>query len=152
MMNAAFLVLAALTVVHYRVVGVAGWDWLGVLLLVVAAVPAALTVRVFELRFKMAAAEHAMILHDLPARRKRELVAYGVLAAGAIVWQSALVLGAMWGVWLRDFFTYYHDRPERMRHLYAVTLTADELRSFPLPWLWPVPSLVYAAIRAAIGT
>jgi hypothetical protein len=46
--------------------------------------------------------------------RLARLRCLGATVPTAIVWP-------LWGVWLYDFITYYHDRPERIRHLYAVT-------------------------------
>jgi hypothetical protein len=58
-----------------------------------------------------------------------------------------LLTWALWGIWLYDFVTYYHDRPERIRHLYSVTKTLDELREFRVPWAWTLPALVWEVAK-----
>lgn len=143
-MNAAFVVIALLNAVQLRFVGVAGWDWLRVLLLVIAAVPAGVAVKVFELRFKMAREERRRALRELPAAK---FLVYAALASVVFALDAPLVTWALLGVWLYDFVTYYHDRPERMRHLYAVTKTLDELRDFRAPWAWPLPALAVELAR-----
>lgn len=149
-MNAAFvaILLANVAQLHWR--GVHGWTWLSVLLLIVAAVPLGLTVKMFELRFKMADDERRLVLGELPKRRKIEFATYSALATVAFALQPDLLSWALWGLWLYDFATYYHDRPERMRHLYAVTKILDELRKFPAPWAWALPSLAWQVLRMTI--
>jgi len=87
------------------------------------------------------------VLRELPARRKMELAVYGLLASVVFVQQSRSIIWPLWGVWLYDFITYYHDRPERIRHLYTVTAIMDELRQFPAPWLWTLPALTWEIFR-----
>ena len=136
-MNLAFVVIVVLNAAQLRYVGA---DWRRVLLLIIAAVPAGLAVKVFELRFKMAREERRQVLRELPAAK---FFAYATLAVVVFALDAALVTWALVGVWGYDFVTYYHDRPERMRHLYAVTKTLDELRDFPAPWAWTLPALVW---------
>jgi hypothetical protein len=114
--------------------------WPSVLLLLIAAMPAAMAVRVFELRFKMAREERRQLLRELPARK---WLAYAAVVAPVFVLDALWLSWALAGIWLYDFATYYHDRPERMRHLYAVTKTLDELRDFPAPWAWALPALAW---------
>jgi hypothetical protein len=76
--------------------------------------------------------------------------AHAVVAISAFAMGWKVVTWALWGIWLYDFVTYYHDRPERMRHLYAVTKTLDELRDFPAPWAWAIPALICEIIRRTI--
>jgi hypothetical protein len=121
--------------------------FLGALLLIVAGIPLGLAIKIFELRFKMAAAECRTVLRELPTRRKTDLILYGVLASVAFALQPDNILWPIWGAWLYDFVTYYHDRPERIRHLYTVTKILDELRRFPMPWLWPLPALAWEFFR-----
>jgi len=150
-MNVAFVVIALLSFAQLRWIGVHGWDSLGVVLLIVAAMPLGLNVKVFELRFKMAPAERQLVLQELPTRRKIDFVIYGALVVVVFALQSPLVTWGLWGIWLYDFVTYYHDRPERLRHLYAVTKTLDELRDFRAPWAWVLPSLAWGIIRTITG-
>ncbi len=147
LMNGAFVAILLLNLAQLRWIGVCGWDWLRVLFLIVAAAPLGLTVKVFELRFKMAAEERRRVLRELPQRRKIEFAAYGLLATVVFALESPLVTWALWGIWLYDFVTYYHDRPERIRHLYSVTKTLDELRDFRAPWAWTLPVLVWEVAR-----
>ena len=150
-MNVAFVVLALLNLAQLHWIGVHGWNWLGVALLIVAAMPLGLVVKVFELRFKMAATERRLVLHELPTRRKIDFAIYGALVLVIFTWQPRLLTWGLWGVWLYDFVTYYHDRPERLRHLYAVTKTLDELRDFRAPWVWALPALAWEIIRTTTG-
>ena len=146
-MNAAFVVILAATVAQFHWIGMPGWDWLGAVLLIIAAAPLGLAVKIFELRFKMATAERRLVLRELPTRRKIEFAIYGVLVTFVIAAQLFSLAWTLWGVWLYDFVTYYHDRPERMRHLYAVTKTLDELRDFRAPWAWALPALAWEILR-----
>ena len=147
LMNAAFVVILAATLAQFHWVSLHGWDWLNAVLLIVAGAPLGLGVKVFELRFKMAAAERRRVLRELPMRRKIEFTIYGALAILLLMSRPFAFTWELWGVWLYDFVTYYHDRPERMRHLYAVTKTLDELRSFRAPWAWALPALVWELVR-----
>jgi hypothetical protein len=147
LMNIAFVVIVLLNFAQLRYVGVAGWDWLNVLLLIVAGVPLGLAVKVFELRFKMAGEERRRVLRELPVRKKIEFAAYSALVTVVFALQPLFFTWMFLGVWLYDFITYYHDRPERMRHLYAVTKTLDELRDFRAPWAWALPALVWEICR-----
>jgi hypothetical protein len=146
-MNVAFVALLLASAGQWRWVGVHGWDWLGVLVSMIAAIPLGLGVKVFELRFKMSPAERRLVLNEIPARRNVEFVIYSVLATIAFALLPQMLPGSLWGIWLYDFVTYYHDRPERIRHLYAVTKTLDELREFPAPWAWTLPALAWETIR-----
>jgi hypothetical protein len=145
-MNVAFVVIALLNTAQLRFVGVHGWRWLSVALLIVAAVPTALGVKMFELRFKMSNEERRRMLSELPAKRKLELVVYAALAIVVFGSNAILLSWALVGSWVYDFVTYYHDRPERMRHVYAVAKTLDELREFPAPWAWALPALAWAVL------
>ena len=132
-MNAAFVVVVVL---NFFVRG----SWVAL----IAAMPAAMAVRAFELRFKMARSEWRQVFGELP---KGKWIVYAVL------FLPVLALNPGWslaGIWLYDFVTYYHDRPERMRHLYAVTKTLDELRDFRAPWAWTLPALAWEIIRRTI--
>ena len=149
-MNVAFVVILSASAAQLRWVGLHGWDWLGTVLSIVAAVPLGLVVKVFELRFKMAAAERRAVLRELPMSTKFGLTVYSILAIIVFIWQPYSCPWALWGIWLYDFITYYHDRPERIRHLYAVTKTLDELRSFRAPWVWVLPALAWELLRRTI--
>ena len=147
LMNVAFVVILLLNLAQLHWIGVRGWDWLSVIFLVIAAAPLGLGVKVFELRFKMATEEQRRVLRELPGRTKIEFIAYAILAVIVFGLESRRLTWALWGVWLYDFVTYYHDRPERIRHLYAVTKTLDELRDFRSAWAWPLPALVWEVVR-----
>jgi len=147
LMNAAFVVMLLATLAQFHSGNPQECTWLGAALLIVAGVPLGLAAKVFELRFKMAAAERQAVLRELSARRKMELLSYGLLACIVFAQQSRSILWPLWGAWLYDFITYYHDRPERIRHLYAVTKIMDELRQFPAPWAWTLPALAWEMFR-----
>lgn len=148
LMNLAGLLILLVVGAHWRVVGVhGGREWLTVFLLAVAALPLALAGRVFELRFKLAAAERRQLLRQLPARCHAAYAVYALLAVAVFLLNAAHLAWTLPGVWLYDFLSYYHDRPERMRHLYAVANTLDDLRRFPRPWAWPIPALVWSIAR-----
>ena len=147
LMNVAFVVILLLNFAQLHWIGVHRWDWLGVFLLILAAAPLGLGVKAFELRFKMAADEHRRVLRELPGRTKIEFVAYAILAVLIFGLESPRLTWGLWGIWLYDFVTYYHDRPERIRHLYAVMKTLDELRDFRAPWAWPLPALAFEVMR-----
>lgn len=147
LMNVAFVTILLLNLAQLHWIGVHGWDWLSVLLLIVAAAPLGLAVNIFELRFKMAAVERRRVLSELPGRTKCGFVAYAILAVMVFGLESLRFTWALWGIWLYDFITYYHDRPERMRHLYSVMKTLDELRDFRAPWAWTLPVLVFEVMR-----
>jgi hypothetical protein len=146
-MNAAFVAIAILIGIVWRTAGIHGWDWLGVGLIVIGAVPAGLGVKVFELRFKMAREERVRILRELPRHKRAGFWLAAALLLGVLALHPVRVTWALLGIWLYDFVTYYHDRPERLRHLYAVTKTLDELRHFPAPWAWPVPAILFEIAR-----
>jgi hypothetical protein len=145
-MNIAFVVIALLNATQLWLLGVHGWDWLSVLLIVVAAVPLGLAAKVFELRFKMSREERTRMLSELPVRKKIQFTIYAALVVSAFAIQVKFLSWALVGAWLYDFVTYYHDRPERMRHVYAVAKTLDELREFPAPWAWALPALAWALL------
>lgn len=147
LMNVAFVVILIATFAQLHWDNPRGPTWFGALLLIAAGVPLGLTVKIFELRFKMAVAERRTVLRELPDRRKMELVVYGLLACLAFAQQPYAIVWPLWGTWLYDFVTYYHDRPERLRHLYAVTKILDELREFPAPWVWTLPALAWEIFR-----
>jgi hypothetical protein len=149
-MNVALLVVIALSLPQFIWIRPRGWDWLGVALLVIAAMPAGLGVKLFELRFKMSRKDRHAVLADVPRRRQVELAVYAVAMLIALALNVARASWALFGVWIYDFVTYYHDRPERMRHLYAVTKTLDELRGLRAPWAWALPALAWELARRFI--
>jgi hypothetical protein len=150
-MNVAFVVILLATVGQWHWVGMHEPDWLGAVLSAVAAAPLGLTVKIFELRFKMAAAERRAVLRELPKGIKTGLMIYSIFAVIVFAWEPSPWPWALWGIWLYDFVTYYHDRPERIRHLYAVTKTLDELRGFRAPWTWVLPALAWELFRRTIS-
>ncbi len=148
LMNLAFVMIVVANIVQWKLVGIHGWrEWLSVLLLAVAALPLALAVKVFELRFKMAAPERQLALRELPAKRQWSFAVQAILCLVVFCLNAPRLSWALLGIWLYDFVTYYHDRPERLRHLYAITKTLDELRRFPAPWVWPLPAVVWALVQ-----
>jgi hypothetical protein len=147
LMNAAFLFILLLMIVQWDIVPIHGRDWISITLLMIAAAPLGLGVKIFELRFKMSKLEQRRLLRELPARTKAALIGYAILAAMVFTMETLHFVWALWGIWLYDFVTYYHDRPERIRHLYSVMKTLDELRDFPAPWAWPLPALLWEVIR-----
>ena len=147
LMNLAFVIILLLNIAQLHWVGVHGWDWLRALFLMIAAVPLGLLVKVVELRFKMATEERRLILRELPWWKKAEFGVYCVLTLVTFALALPLCTWALWGIWLYDFVTYYHDRPERIRHLYAVMKTLDELRAFRAPWAWTLPALAWEIAR-----
>lgn len=149
-MNIAFVVIALLNAGQLHFIGVHGWDWLRVVLLAIAAAPTGLAIKVYELRFKMAQEERAQLLRELPARVEFNFIAYAALVVVVFALNAPQVTWAMVGVWLYDFVTYYHDRPERMRHLYAVTKTLDELREFRAPWAWTLPAIAMEIVSRLV--
>jgi hypothetical protein len=150
-MNMAFVIILLLNLAQLHWIGVHGWNWLGVVLLIAATMPLGLGIKVFELRFKMAASERRLVLRELPTRRKIDFAIYSALVLIVFAMHPRLLTWGLWGVWLYDFVTYYHDRPERLRHLYAVTKTLDELRDFRAPWAWALPALAWGIIRTLTG-
>ena len=147
LMNVAFVVILLLNVVQLHWVGLRGADWLSAFLLILAAVPLGLAVKVFELRFKMTTVERRRVLGELPGRTKIGFITYSTLAFIILGMEPLRLTWAFWGIWLYDFVTYYHDRPERIRHLYSVMKTLDELRDFRAPWAWALPALVWEMFR-----
>lgn len=143
LMNLAFVLVALLAAGDAFLTGLRGADWATAILVAVAAAPLGMAVKIFELRFKMAPEERRQALREIPARKTAEFVLFAALLTGAVALHVRFTPWALLGVWFYDFVTYYHDRPERMRHLYAVTMTLDELRSFPAPWVWPLPALAF---------
>ena len=151
LMNGAFVAMLLLNLAQLHWIGVHGWDWLRVLFLIVAAAPLGLGVKIIELRFKMATEERRRVLRELPRRRRIEFVAYSLLVTIVFAAELLLFTWALWGIWLYDFVTYYHGRPERIRHLYSVTKTLDELRDFRAPWAWTLPVLAWEVVRRLLS-
>lgn len=149
-MNIGFLLILVLGAAEWRWFGIRGWDAVRLVALVLAGVPLSMTVRVFELRFKLAADERQTLLRQLPRRVQWRWVGYALVLLLAVATAGGQLAAVLLGMWGADFVGYYHDRPQRMRHLYAVTATLDDLRDFPAPWAWVVPALVAAGLTAAL--
>ena len=96
---------------------------------------------------KMAAIERRLVLRELPGRQKIQFAIHGGLVIVVFLLQPLSLPWLLWGIWLYDFVTYYRGRPERMRHLYAVTKTVDELRGFRAPWAWALPALAWEVLK-----
>jgi hypothetical protein len=91
------------------------------------------------------------MLGELPRRIKLGFLVYQLLVIPVFALNIERFPWALLGIWLYDFVTYYHDRPERIRHLYAVAKTFDDLRAFRAPWAWALPALILEAMRMAFG-
>src|ERR1035437_8484804 len=78
-MNVAFVVIALLNLAQLHWIGLHGWNWLGVVLLIVAPRPLGLPAKFFERRFKRAGAERGLVLRELPGSRKIDFAMYGAL-------------------------------------------------------------------------
>jgi hypothetical protein len=151
LMNGAFVLVALLITLQLKFTGVHGLDWLRVLLLAVAAAPLAMGVKVFELRFKLADEERRRMLGELPAKTTAGFIVYVLLAAVVFACNVPRLPWALLGLWCYDFVSYYHDRPERIRHLYAAAKILDELRWFRAPWVWTLPSLAFEVIKRVLA-
>jgi hypothetical protein len=151
LMNAAFVLIAALIALQLRFTGVHGLDWLRVVLLAVAAAPLAMGVKVFELRFKLADEERRRMLGELPVKTTAGFAVYVLLVAAVCAGNIPRLPWALLGLWCYDFVSYYHDRPERIRHLYAAAKILDELRGFRAPWAWALPALAFEAVRRTLA-
>jgi len=66
--------------------------WPNVVLLIVAAMPLGLAVKIFELRFKMAAMERQAVLRELPKDTKIGFAAYSALAI-LVIGDAAVLAG-----------------------------------------------------------
>jgi hypothetical protein len=160
LMNLSFLLLLLLLLLDGVLYGLTARKFLWMLAWAIASVPLALGVRVFELRFKMAAQEWTRVLRELLRHATVSLSICVLLGFGVVAVVPTLAtmsggvapihaLDGVWvlfGVWLSDFLTYYRHRPERMRHLYMVTATLDDLRGFRRGMLWPLSALALEAI------
>ena len=146
-MNLALFVILGVSAALSWLVGVQGWDWLTIGLNILAGIPFGVLARILELRFKMSNEERTTALRQLPSRRKASWLAYSILVSVAFALNPGLGTWTLLGAWGCDFVTYYHDRPERMRHLYAIMKTLDELREFPAPWAWVLPALAANFVR-----
>ncbi len=147
-MNVVLVLIIAAAAAQVTITGLAGWRWLLAGLLVIGGTPLAMYPRVFELRFKMSREERRQAVAQLPAPAKTAWVIYAVLVTGLVLVSGDLVVWILPGAWARDFVTYYHDRPQRMRHLYAITATLDDLRSWRRPWTWTLPGWAWVAWSA----
>ena len=87
------------------------------------------------------------MLRELPAKKQVEFLIYAALAISVFALNAPRLSWALGGIWLCDFVTYYHDRPECIRHLYAAAKTLDELRQFRAPWAWALPAMMWALIK-----
>ncbi len=139
-MNRFLLLIILLVTGQVMITGLAGARLGQATLLLVAGVPLAICPRVFELRFKMSLAERRQSLAELPFQAKAAWVIYAAQLTGLVLLAGDLAVWILPAAWCRDFLTYYHDRPQRMRHLYAITATLDELRAWRRPWAWGLPA------------
>jgi len=146
-MNVAFVLIALLTAAQIHWGGMHGLEWLRALLLIATAAPLGVGIKVFELRFKMANAERERMLLELPVRKRAEFLIYALLSIAVFSLNISRLSWTLVGVWGYDFVTYYHDRPERIRHLYAVAKTLDEIRQFRAPWAWALPAVVWEVVK-----
>ena len=135
-LNIAFIVLAAACAMSGA--GVAQ------LLGLIAGLPLGVMIKLAEMRAKVAPAEFKLFFKELPSYRIAEFVAWLGLVGAAIFKQPHALAWLFAGAWLYDFATYYRHRPERLRHLYAVTMAIDYFRGFHAPWAYPLPLLALA--------
>lgn len=142
-MSITFFVLLLVTIAQSVTREIRAEDLLTGLLMFLAGIPMGLGIKTVELRFKMAAAEWRCVLAEIRGYRRVELLATVLLALAATALLPGGAVGLLWGAWAYDFVTYYHDRPQRMRHLYNVVLILEALRTFPSPWLWGVPAFIW---------
>jgi len=151
LMNVAFVLIASLLFLQLKFTGVHGVDWLRAMFLAVAAAPLAMGIKLVELRFKLADEERRRMLGELPAATTAGFAVYVALAAAVCACNVPRLPWAMLGFWCYDFISYYHDRPERIRHLYAAAKILEELRGFRAPWAWTLPSLILEGILRLRG-
>ncbi len=118
------------------------------LLGLVAGLPLGVVVELAEMRAKVAPAEFKLFVKELPGFRIAEFVVWLGLAGACVFKQPLALAWLLAGGWLFDFLTYYRHRPERLRHLYAVTMAIDCFRRFRLPWLYPLPLLAWTVFGA----
>jgi hypothetical protein len=127
-----------------------------------ASIPLAIFPRLVELRFKMSGAELRLVLKEIPIAVRLLFAAFLVLWVACvffhqltphipIVSNRAAVSGisiawALFGVWLADFFTYFRYRHERLRHIYAVAATLEDLRGFKKESLCPLIALALQSL------
>lgn len=135
-MNLAFVVLAAGCAMSGAGVGQ--------LLGLVAGLPLGVAIKLAEMRGKVAPEEFKLFVKELSGYRIAEFVAWLGVAGAAIFKQPLAFAWLLAGAWLYDFVTYYRHRPERLRHLYAVTMAIDHFRGFHVPWAYPLPLLAWA--------
>lgn len=132
-----------------RAVFIAAW--------VIASAPLSLFVRLAELRFKMSREELRQVLREIPSKT------LALIAVFFVAWLAAIVLiqhaprfldlqeiaplagiGFAWallGAWLADFFTYFRYRHERLRHIYMVAATLEDVRGFKKQILFPIAAV-----------
>jgi hypothetical protein len=135
-MNLAFIVLAAGCVMSGAGVG----QFLGI----VAGLPLGVAIKLAEMRPKVASEEFKLFVRELSGYRIAEFVGWLGVAGAAIFKQPLAFAWLLAGAWLYDAVTYYRHRPERLRHLYAVTMAIDYFRGFHAPWAYPLPLLAWA--------
>jgi|GEM_PF-1934913 len=128
---------------------------------IVASLPLSLFARLVELRFKMSRAELRQVLGEVTRSTRLLLavffVAWAVVVlfvqhaprcftiAGVTPLSGVGLAWALFGAWLGDFFTYFRYRHERLRHIYMVTATLEDLRGFKKEIAYPPVALALQA-------
>ena len=138
-MNIAFVALAGGCAMSGAGVG----QWLGL----VAGLPLGVAIKLAEMRVKVAPEEFKLFVKELSGYRIADFVIWLGVAGAGIFKQPLALAWMLAGAWLYDFITYYRHRPERLRHLYAVTMAIDCFRGFHAPWLYPLPLLAWSIWR-----
>jgi hypothetical protein len=118
------------------------------LLGLVVGIPLGAIIQIGEIRFRVAPQEFRLFVAELPSFHIGEFVIWLGLTGAAIFKEPRTFAWLLAGAWLYDFLTYYRRRPEMLRHLYAVATAIDRFRRFRLPWLYPLPLLVWAIWRS----
>jgi len=118
------------------------------LLGLVAGIPLGAIIQLGETRFRVAPQLFRLFVVELPGFRIAEFVVWLGLVGAVIFKEPRAFVWLLAGAWLYDFLTYYRHRPDMLRHLHAVMMAIDRFRRFHLPWMYPLPLLIWAIWRS----